>query len=134
VTDGALAAALVDGDPDGLARTCRIYADRLYTYCYGLLGDPDLAADALHDSLLLASQFAGRLADRHRLRPWLYALARNECLRRTGNRLRHAVPPAPTGCWIEQIASVDRNLRILRAWPRGRPSRLTSGTWPRRAW
>jgi RNA polymerase sigma factor (sigma-70 family) len=90
VDDRALVGALVSGDPRGLEGAYRAYADRLYTYCRGMLRDPDAAADAVHDTFVLASQRAGQLRDPDRLRSWLYAIARNECLRLLRGRARQA--------------------------------------------
>lgn len=94
--DRALVAALVSGDPRGLEGAYRTYSDRLYTYCRGLLRDADAAADAVHDTFVLASQRAGQLREPDRLRPWLYAIARNECLRQLRGRARQ-VPLAEAG-------------------------------------
>lgn len=88
VDDRALVAALVAGDPRGLEGAYRAYADRIYTYCRGVLRDPDAAADAVHDTFVLASQRAHQLRDPARLRSWLYAIARNECLRLLRGRAR----------------------------------------------
>ena len=57
------------------------YADALYAYCRSLVREPSAAADALRDAFVVA---AFRLADvphESLLRPWLFAVARNECLR-----------------------------------------------------
>jgi RNA polymerase sigma factor (sigma-70 family) len=89
VDDRAVVAALVSGDPRGLDGAYRAYADRLYTYCRGMLRDADAAADAVHDTFILAGQRAGQLRDPDRLRSWLYAIARNECLRILRRRGRH---------------------------------------------
>lgn len=88
VDDRALVSALVAGDPRGLEGAYRRYADRLYTYCRGLLPDPDSAADAVHDTFVIASERAGQLRDPERLRSWLYAIARNECFRLLRHRAR----------------------------------------------
>jgi RNA polymerase sigma factor (sigma-70 family) len=88
VDDRAVVAALVAGDPRGLESAYRAYADRLYTYCRGMLRDSDQAADAVHDTFVLAGQRAGQLRDPERLRPWLYAIARSECLRVLRGRAR----------------------------------------------
>jgi RNA polymerase sigma factor (sigma-70 family) len=88
VDDRALVAALVSGDPRGLEGAYRVYADRIYTYCRGMLRDADAAADAVHDTFVLASMRADQLRDPDRLRPWLYAIARNECLRSLRGRAR----------------------------------------------
>ncbi|MFY1695267.1 MULTISPECIES: RNA polymerase sigma factor [unclassified Solwaraspora] len=87
--DRTVVAALVAGDPRGLDGAYRAYADRLFTYCRFLLRDADAAADAVHDTFVLAGQRAAQLRDPDRLRPWLYAIARNECLRVMRGRQRH---------------------------------------------
>jgi RNA polymerase sigma factor (sigma-70 family) len=53
-----------------------------------VLRDPDAAADAVHDTFLLAGQRIGQLRDPDRLRSWLYAISRNECLRILRQRRR----------------------------------------------
>jgi RNA polymerase sigma factor (sigma-70 family) len=58
------------------------YADRLFDYCHALLRDRDAAAGALHDALIVAQEHIGGLREPDRFRSWLYAIVRNECLRR----------------------------------------------------
>jgi RNA polymerase sigma factor (sigma-70 family) len=94
--ESALVAALVAGDPRGLDGAYRRHADELYTFCRGLLRDPDAAADAVHDTFLAASHHARQLRRADRLRPWLYAIARNECRRQIRRRVRH-VPMEEAG-------------------------------------
>jgi RNA polymerase sigma factor (sigma-70 family) len=80
--DGEVVAAIVFGDPAGLAEAYDRYAVPLYAYCRSLLREPADAADAVQDTFLIAAARLGGLRDPARLRPWLYAVARNECLRR----------------------------------------------------
>jgi len=80
--------AIRAGDPDGLAAAYDRYGDRLYGYCWSLLKDPDSAADALHDTLLVARQRIDQLRDPERFRAWLYAIARSECMRQLRLRRR----------------------------------------------
>lgn len=68
-------------EPAGLDAAYRRYSPQLFAYCLGLLRDSDAAADAVHDTFVLASNRVGQLRDPGRLRPWLYAIARHECLR-----------------------------------------------------
>ncbi|MCP2334683.1 sigma-70 family RNA polymerase sigma factor [Actinomadura rupiterrae] len=79
---GDATAPLPPPDTDALARLVDAYAARLFDYCHALLRDQDQAARALHAALLAAYAHAGRLTDPARFRAWLYALVRNECLRR----------------------------------------------------
>jgi len=80
--DSEVAAAIVAGDPDGLAEAYDRYAGPLYTYCRSLLREPADAADAVQDTFVIAASKLAGLRDQSRLRPWLYAVARNECHRR----------------------------------------------------
>jgi DNA-directed RNA polymerase specialized sigma24 family protein len=83
--DRALVAAIMTGDPDGLAEAYDRYAVPLYTYCRFMLPDPhpsEDAAGAVADTFLIAASRLSGLRDPDRLRSWLYAVARNECLRR----------------------------------------------------
>ena len=80
--DSEVVAAIVAGDPDGLAEAYDRYAAPLYTYCRSLLREPADAADAVQDTFVIAASKLAGLRDQSRLRPWLYAVARNECRRR----------------------------------------------------
>ena len=80
--DPEVVAAIVAGDPAGLAEAYDRYALPLYSYCRSLLREPADAADAVQDTFLVATAKLRDLRDPARLRPWLYAVARNECLRR----------------------------------------------------
>ncbi|MEV6800409.1 sigma-70 family RNA polymerase sigma factor [Micromonospora rifamycinica] len=86
--DRALVEALRRGDRVGLEGIYRRYADRLYTYARVMLREPEAAADAVHDAFLLAGQRIDQLRDPDRLRSWLYAIVRTECLRQLRERSR----------------------------------------------
>jgi RNA polymerase sigma factor (sigma-70 family) len=85
-----MALALRAGDGDAMAQIYDAYADRLYDYCHALLRDQHDAAGALHDGLVVVQQQHGRLQDPDLFRGWLYAVVRNECLR----RMYHPARPA----------------------------------------
>ncbi len=80
--DAEVVAAIVAGDPGGIAAAYDRYAVSLYAYCRSLLREPEDAADVVQDTFLIATSKLGGLRDPGKLRPWLYAVARNECLRR----------------------------------------------------
>ena len=84
--DSEVVAAIVAGDPDGLAEAYDRYASALYTYCRSLLHEPADAADVVQDTFVIAASRLAALRDPQRLRPWLYAVARNECRRRQRER------------------------------------------------
>ena len=86
VQDGEIVAAIVAGDPAGLAAAYDNYAPALYAYCRTLLSEPADAADAVQDTFLIAAAKVDGLRDPDRFRSWLYAVARNECFRRLRSR------------------------------------------------
>jgi DNA-directed RNA polymerase specialized sigma24 family protein len=91
--DAEVVVTIVAGDLSGLAEAYDRYADRLHSYCWFMLGDPADAADAVTDAFLTADARLGRLRKPGYLRPWLYAVARNECLRRLRALGREAEGP-----------------------------------------
>jgi RNA polymerase sigma factor (sigma-70 family) len=92
VRDAETVASITAGDRDGLAAAYDRYAPGIYAYCHSLLGEPAAVSDAVRDTFIVAAAELGGLDDPGRLRPWLYAVARNECR----YRLRtHALPATP---------------------------------------
>src|ERR1035438_8031316 len=79
--DRDMVAAIVAGEAAGLAAAYDHYAPALYAYCRSLLSEPADAADAVQDTFVVAAGKLCDLRDPDRLRPWLYAVARNECRR-----------------------------------------------------
>jgi len=80
--DPEVVAAIVAGDPAGLAEAYDRYAVPLYSCCRSILREPADAADAVQDTFLIAAAKLRDLRDPGQLRSWLYAVARNECFRR----------------------------------------------------
>ena len=87
-----MVAAIVAGEPEGIAEAYDRYAASLYAYCYWLLPRPEVA-EAVRDTFLIAVLRLDRLGDPDRLDAWLHAVARNECLR----RLEPKDPKEPEG-------------------------------------
>jgi RNA polymerase sigma factor (sigma-70 family) len=77
--DREIVEAIVDGDLSGLAAAYDEYAESLYGYCRWMLAEPEDAADAVENTFVIAAGRLDRLRDPRRLRPWLFAVARNEC-------------------------------------------------------
>lgn len=90
-TDAELARAAAAGDRSAFAGIYDRYADRLHDFCVGMLRDRDDAADCVQDAFCTAATRLGQLRDAEKLRPWLYAIARNEALRRLRDRRRETV-------------------------------------------
>ena len=94
--DSEVVAAIVAGDPGGLAEAYDRYAAPLYAYCRSLLREPADAADVVQDTFVIAASRLAGLRDQNRLRPWLYAVARNECYRRLRATATNITAPLDT--------------------------------------
>jgi RNA polymerase sigma factor (sigma-70 family) len=96
VSDAELARAAATGDRGAFAMIYDRYADRLHDFCVGMLRDRDAAADCVQDVFCTAATQLPKLREPDRLRPWLYAIARNEALRCIRDRRReHASDELP---------------------------------------
>jgi RNA polymerase sigma factor (sigma-70 family) len=95
--DSEIVASIVAGGTDGLAKAYDRYADPLYKYCRFMLSDPAGAADATQDTFVIAASRLIGLRESERLRAWLYAVARNECLRILRARKTTVAPDAAPG-------------------------------------
>ena len=125
--DRELVAAIVAGDPDGLAEAYDRYAAPLYTYCRFMLPDPRPpaeAADAVADTFVIATAKLQGLRDTDQVGSWLNAVARNECLRRTG-----LVEPPADGATPEVSPPAGLRKRVLEECadntPTGRAHRVS---------
>ena len=81
-SDAELALAAADGDRRAFGEIYDRYADRLHDFCIGLLRDRDSAADCVQDAFCIASTTLSGLREPDKLRPWLYAIVRNEAHKR----------------------------------------------------
>ena len=115
--DREVVAAIVAGEPAGLAEAYDRYATPLYSFCRTMLREPADAADAVQDTFVIAAPRMSALRDPERLRSWLYAVARNECHRRLRAGSQHAsIEEAPdvTDEAADVAADVERaDMRAL---------------------
>ena len=79
--DRQIIAAVTAEDPAGMAMMYDKYAAALYGYCHWMLDDSADAAGALQNTFVIAATTLGDLSEPSKLRPWLFALARDECRR-----------------------------------------------------
>ena len=106
--DREVVAAITTGDPAGIALAYDRYATALYDYSYWILQDSAAAAGALKDTFIIAAATLSNLSEPSKLRPWLFALARNECRRR--------IRPASAVRDREADAAASRPMRPM-SWP-----------------
>lgn len=87
-TDAELVARVLTADREAFAQVYDRYGTKLYDFAYSMLRHREDAADAVADSFVLFAERLPQLRDPERLRPWLYAITRSECLRRLKARKR----------------------------------------------
>jgi RNA polymerase sigma factor (sigma-70 family) len=118
--DSEVVASIVAGEPEGLAVAYDRYASDLYGYCRSLLREPDDAADAVQDTFVIAASKLSGLREPDRLRAWLFAVARNECLHRLKSRraatpLQDAPEPADESADVGGAAERAETIALVRA-------------------
>jgi RNA polymerase sigma factor (sigma-70 family) len=109
-TDAELAGAAAAGDRGAFAGIYDRYADHLHDFCIGMVRDYDAAADCVQDVFCTAATALPQLREPDKLRPWLYAIARNEALRRIRQRRREHVSDA-----LPEVASGEPGPETLAA-------------------
>ena len=90
-TDAQLVSSYLAGDRSALAAMYDRYAPGLYDTARAMLSNSHDASDMVQDVFCLAAERLGQLRDHDRLKPWLYAVLRNEVYKRTKRR-RRATP------------------------------------------
>jgi RNA polymerase sigma factor (sigma-70 family) len=80
--DREVVVAMTAGNPAGVAMAYDRYAAALYGYCHWMLRDSAGAAESVQDAFVVAAATLSDLPGHSKLRPWLFALVRNECRRR----------------------------------------------------
>lgn len=108
LSDGELATAAAAGDRLAFAEIYDRYADRLYDFCVGLIGDRDAAADCVQDAFCVAATDLASLREPERLRPWLYSITRHHAMRRLRHRYREEVSDD-----LPDMASADASPETL---------------------
>ena len=134
--DATTVAAYLAGDRSALATIWDRYGDTLYDTAAAMTGNRDDAADMVQDVFVLAAEKLGQLRDPTRLKPWLFAILRNEVYRRSRRRSKSVVtdfseaggevmlPPTPSETdAVEDAAEFDDLAELLRGAARGLDSR-----------
>lgn len=102
--DASLVAGVLAGDRQAFAGVYERYADRLHDFAFSMLRNPVEAQDCVADSFVVMAEKVGQLRDPSRLRPWLYSVVRNECLRTLRARGREAHDDE----WLEAMPDQGR--------------------------
>ena len=148
--DREVVAAIAARDPAGIAVAYDRYAPHLYGYCHWMLSQPADVAEAVKNTFVITSATLGDFPEVLKLRPWLYAVATNECLRRLARgRLaadareadeadRRADAGQPAAAAVRPIDAADEPTQVMqpfRAAPRARrrdqPANRRDSDFPR---
>lgn len=108
--DEELARLAAGGDAPAFEELVRRYQRPLVNFAYRMLGDRDAAADAAQQAFVQAYLHLPRARLDLPFRPWLYRIARNQCLDRL--RERRATPfseldDAEDGGPLQSVADPD---------------------------
>ena len=107
--DAQLVSAYLDGDRSALASIYDKYAAGLYDTAAAMLSDRHDAADMVQDVFCIAAERLNQLRDPDRLKPWLYAVLRNEVYRRTKKRKRATPTDFQAETTPDVVAAFDPN-------------------------
>jgi len=90
----------------GVAAIYDRYGTSLFNYCYSILRSQADAGDALQESFVTVMGKLSQLRDPEKLRPWLYAIARNQCFKQHRQRTRER-PEDPFETGEEQTVAAS---------------------------
>jgi RNA polymerase sigma factor (sigma-70 family) len=107
--DAQLVTAYLAGDRNALASIYDLYAPGLYDTAAAMLSDRHDAADMVQDVFCIAAERLNQLRDPNRLKPWLYAVLRNEVYRRTKKRKRTTPTDFQSPTVPDVVAAFDPN-------------------------
>jgi RNA polymerase sigma-70 factor, ECF subfamily len=91
-TESADLARARNGDAAAFTRLVQPLRPELHAHCYGILGSPHDADDAVQEALVRAWRGLAGFEERSSLRTWLYTVATRTCLDLADARGRRALP------------------------------------------
>ncbi|NPC70739.1 sigma-70 family RNA polymerase sigma factor [Corallococcus sp. AB004] len=81
----ALLVRLRRGDPEAFESLVHQHQDRLYDFCFRMVGDREEAHDLVQEIFVSVHQHVRRFREDARLSTWLFRISKNHCL----NRLKY---------------------------------------------
>ncbi len=95
------------GDESALTEMYQRFSGPMFAAAYSMLGNRDLAADAVQQAFVQAWRAAGSFDDRRELQPWLYAITRRVAVDVHRQRRRTLSDMSLDESWLGSEASVD---------------------------
>ena len=93
--DARLLARVVDGDHDAFNQIMRNHEDRVFSVCLRIMGNRELALDAVQETFLTAFRKASQFKGNSALGTWIYRIAVNTCYDHLRKQKRRAADPIP---------------------------------------
>ncbi|MBK5232753.1 MAG: RNA polymerase sigma factor [Thermoleophilia bacterium] len=117
LSDRSLATQVVAGDRVAFEELFRRYRQPLYGFCLSILGSEEDSADALQNTMAKALKTLPGEERELLLKPWLFRVARNECIdlirsRKPADDITEKDPPASQGLEAE-FAGRERLRELL---------------------
>ena len=89
-TDGAVVRAVLGGDTELFGILVEKYRAEFGRYAAAILGDADMAADAMQEAFIRAYDALGDCRDPDRFRAWFFRIVANQCRSALARRRPHA--------------------------------------------
>jgi RNA polymerase sigma-70 factor, ECF subfamily len=113
--EAALLRAARAGNREALERLVALHKRALYALCYGILGHPEDAEDAVQETFLRGLRALAEFRGDAAFRTWLYRIAVNLCLKsKAAHRSTAAWDEERTGARPEAVSPEAIALRRLR--------------------
>ncbi|MFD7917943.1 RNA polymerase sigma factor SigM [Streptomyces sp. NPDC059740] len=112
MSDRALLARHVEGDPDAFSELVRRHRDRLWAVALRTLGDREEAADALQDALLSAYRAAKTFRGDAAVTTWMHRITVNACLDRARKAASRRTDPVAETERLEQVLEPHESAEV----------------------
>lgn len=99
ISDDELLFRLRDSEPAAITLLFERYHRRLRSYCAWILADSTLAEDIVQNLFASLSSRELSVEKVESLRPWLFRVVRNQCMKALGARKREALSLDADGIW-----------------------------------
>ena len=130
--EGAVEAAVREGDEVAFSVLAERYRRQLHVHCYRLTGSFDEAEDLVQETLLRAWRGRAGFEGRSLFRTWLYRIATNVCLRALERTPKRVMPPdlGPSTTEPPDEASATNEIPWLEPYPDHLLGQLGSAAGP----
>lgn len=93
--DTELLARVVGGDHEAFGLIMRHHEDRVFSVCFRIMGNRELALDATQETFLTAFRKAAQFKGESALGTWIYRIAVNTCYDQLRKEKRRSAEPLP---------------------------------------